>query len=102
MNRDNASKLIRSKIQVSKDVKNSLMVEDSIYDNNIKAADWCLTAISPGGTFFLAENGGSSLTKLRECIQVPSDETASIQESHILIGHIICEIVEKLHFQHEL
>ncbi|MFA5104895.1 MAG: SIS domain-containing protein [Candidatus Margulisiibacteriota bacterium] len=29
------------------------------------------------------------------CIRVPSDQTPRIQEAHILIGHIICEIVEK-------
>lgn len=28
-------------------------------------------------------------------IKVPSDDTPRIQEAHILIGHIICEIVEK-------
>lgn len=29
------------------------------------------------------------------CIQVPSTETPRIQEAHILIGHILCCIVEK-------
>ena len=29
------------------------------------------------------------------CIKVPSDITPRIQESHILIGHIICAIVEQ-------
>ncbi len=29
------------------------------------------------------------------CIKVPSEDTQRIQESHILIGHIICEIVEE-------
>jgi len=29
------------------------------------------------------------------CINVPSDDTPRIQEAHIMIGHIICEIVEK-------
>lgn len=29
------------------------------------------------------------------CIKVPSSETPKIQESHIMIGHIICAIVEK-------
>ena len=29
------------------------------------------------------------------CIKVPSDCTPRIQESHILIGHIICAIVEE-------
>ena len=186
MNRDKARNLITSRIQASIDVKNSLMAEDSIIENIIKVANWCLTAISSGGTIFLAGNGGSfadsqhiaaeftsrflfdrapmqavalgtnsslmsaigndygyeyvfsrelesfgeendvfipistsgnspnilsavkvahennlkimgltgenggSLAKLCECIQIPSDETARIQESHILIGHIIC------------
>jgi D-sedoheptulose 7-phosphate isomerase len=28
------------------------------------------------------------------CIRIPSDNTARVQEKHILIGHILCEIVE--------
>lgn len=32
------------------------------------------------------------------CIKVPSNETPRVQESHILIGHIICSIVEKAIF----
>lgn len=28
-------------------------------------------------------------------IKVPSQDTANIQESHIMIGHIICDLVEK-------
>ena len=31
------------------------------------------------------------------CIKVPSDDTQRIQEAHITIGHIICQIVEE-HF----
>lgn len=29
------------------------------------------------------------------CIKVPSEETPKIQESHIMIGHILCAIAEK-------
>lgn len=29
------------------------------------------------------------------CIRVPSEDTARIQESHITIGHVICELVEE-------
>ena len=29
------------------------------------------------------------------CIKVPSEDTALIQESHITIGHIICQLVEE-------
>lgn len=32
------------------------------------------------------------------CIKVPSSETPKIQESHIMIGHIICALVEKTIF----
>ena len=31
-------------------------------------------------------------------IKVPSDNTARIQESHIMIGHIICELIEEYLF----
>lgn len=29
------------------------------------------------------------------CINIPSDDTPRIQEGHIMVGHIICEIIEK-------
>jgi D-sedoheptulose 7-phosphate isomerase len=31
-------------------------------------------------------------------IQVPSDETPRIQEGHLILGHLICEQIEKLMF----
>ncbi len=41
-------------------------------------------------------NKESLLAKTADhCICVPSDATPRIQEAHILIGHIICEIVEE-------
>jgi D-sedoheptulose 7-phosphate isomerase len=39
--------------------------------------------------------GGQLATSVDHCIRVPSDRTARIQEVHILIGHILCEIVEE-------
>ena len=41
------------------------------------------------------ENGGKVADICDVCIKVPSSETPRIQESHILIGHIICCIVEE-------
>jgi len=41
------------------------------------------------------ENGGKMKGICKYLIKVPSNDTPRIQESHILIGHIICEIVEK-------
>lgn len=43
--------------------------------------------------------GGGKLAKLCNCLCVPSGETARIQECHIMIGHIICGIVEQRYFQ---
>ncbi len=40
-------------------------------------------------------SGGEMKNLCRYLINVPSTDTPRIQESHILIGHIICEIVEK-------
>ena len=40
------------------------------------------------------ETGGKTKAIANHCICVPSRDTARIQESHILIGHILCEIVE--------
>ena len=40
---------------------------------------------------------GGALRNIADCaICIPSEETPRIQECHILVGHIICEIVEQL------
>jgi D-sedoheptulose 7-phosphate isomerase len=44
----------------------------------------------------LAGRDGGKLAKAAElCVTVPAKESARIQESHITIGHILCEIIEK-------
>jgi D-sedoheptulose 7-phosphate isomerase len=44
---------------------------------------------------FTGKDGGKINNIVDVCINVPSDDTPRIQEAHIMIGHIICEIVEK-------
>ena len=44
------------------------------------------------------ESGGKMTGLCKYLIKVPSTDTPRIQEAHILIGHIICEIVEKKMF----
>lgn len=39
--------------------------------------------------------GGQMKALCRYLLAMPSDDTPRIQESHILIGHIVCELVEK-------
>jgi D-sedoheptulose 7-phosphate isomerase len=41
------------------------------------------------------ESGATMAEECDYCIKVPSKSTPRIQESHILIGHIICAIVEE-------
>ena len=45
---------------------------------------------------------GGRLKQLCECICIPSAETARIQECHILIGHILCGLVEAAYFRQEV
>jgi len=45
-------------------------------------------------TVALTGEGGGKLAPLCDCLCVPSRETARIQECHIMIGHIICGLVE--------
>src|SRR5208282_6821386 len=45
--------------------------------------------------------GGKLKAAVDHCICVPSNETPRIQECHILIGHIISELVEQTIFHEE-
>lgn len=47
------------------------------------------------------EGGGKMGPLCKYLIDVPSLDTPRIQESHILIGHIICELIEKQLFPKE-
>ena len=42
----------------------------------------------------LGKNGGKCKKILKKALVVDSKETARIQEMHIMIGHIICDIIE--------
>ncbi len=44
--------------------------------------------------YCLTGEKGGAVSKICNCLKIPSDTTARIQEAHITIGHIICEIVE--------
>ena len=44
--------------------------------------------------------GGQMKSTSDYLINIPSTDTPRIQESHITIGHIICQLVEEKYFQH--
>ncbi|HNW51871.1 MAG TPA: SIS domain-containing protein [Prolixibacteraceae bacterium] len=50
---------------------------------------------------FTGKSGGKMKEFADFLINIPSNDTPRIQEAHILIGHIICEMVEKNIFDDE-
>jgi len=48
---------------------------------------------------FTGETGGKMKGLSDYLFNVPSSDTPRIQESHILLGHIVCELVEKEYFK---
>lgn len=88
---------VYSRLIKAKGVKGDILIGLSTSGNSeniIKAFEQAKTqeVICIG---FTGESGG----KLNDCsdymIRVPSNDTPRIQECHITIGHIMCELVEK-------
>jgi D-sedoheptulose 7-phosphate isomerase len=52
-------------------------------------------------TVALTGETGGQLKSMCDCICIPSHDTARIQECHIMIGHILCGLVEKAYFKKE-
>ena len=48
------------------------------------------------------EAGGKMKTMCDHLVNVPSNDTPRIQESHIMVGHIICQLVEQELFKNEI
>lgn len=70
-------------ISTSGNSKNIIQAIEHCQKNNIR-------------TIGLSGKTGGEMDKLCDlCIKIPSLDTARIQESHILIGHIICLLVEE-------
>lgn len=47
------------------------------------------------------DDGGQLKNEVDYCICVPSKDTPRVQEAHILIGHIWCELIEQALFSYE-
>lgn len=64
---------------------------------NILEAVKMATELGVKTVAWTGESGGR-LKLLCECICVPANETARIQECHIMVGHILCGLVEDEYF----
>ena len=50
----------------------------------------------------LGKGGGKAASSVKQYIIVPSKSTARVQEMHILIGHILCDLIEdELNLKHD-
>ena len=47
---------------------------------------------------FTGKSGGNMKPLCDHLVNIPSTDTPRIQESHIMIGHIICQLVEEKYF----
>jgi D-sedoheptulose 7-phosphate isomerase len=48
---------------------------------------------------FTGESGGKLRSVCDHLVNIPSTDTPRIQESHIMVGHIICQLVEEKYFK---
>jgi D-sedoheptulose 7-phosphate isomerase len=62
----------------------------NILNAAIKAKDKGMTVVGMTGA-----SGGKLKEHVDFLLNVPSDNTPRIQESHILMGHILCELIEQ-------
>lgn len=65
--------------------------------NVIKAVD-CANKLGVYTAAFTGESGGKLIDNSKMCVCVPSSDTPRIQECHIVLGHILCGLVEHIIF----
>ena len=72
-----------------------LVLSTSGNSSNVIKALSASASIGVVSIALLGKNGGLAKNNADFSLTVPSYSTARIQEVHILIGHIICQLIEK-------
>ena len=81
------------------------VMSDMLADNHLKAsleaaAKACVVCFQDGGKILVAGNRGGPMQELCDyLLEVHSDDTPTIQESHLVLGHILCGLVENAIFK---
>ena len=75
---------------------NDFLIGISTSGNSLNVFKAFETAINLGVSCagLLGKNGGMIRDLPIDSITIPSNETARVQEAHILIGHILCDIID--------
>ena len=72
-----------------------VVISTSGRSKNILEAAVTAQALGVGVIAFTGSTGGDLRDHCDLLLNVPSDDTPRIQESHIMIGHILCENIER-------
>lgn len=83
--------------------KGDILVGISTSGNSANVLKACEKAREMGVSIVaMTGNNGGKMAQMSDLlINVPSTDTPRIQEAHIMIGHIVCELVEKELFGNE-
>lgn len=94
---------VYSRLVQANGIKGDALIALSTSGNSSNIIGAITTAREMGITVIgmTGESGGKMKDLCNYIFRVPSDDTPRIQESHILIGHIICELVESSLFSNE-
>jgi D-sedoheptulose 7-phosphate isomerase len=75
---------------------NDIFIPISTSGNSLNVIDAINSAKEKGIKIVALTGGkGGKISNICECIVVPSSSSEKIQEVHIMLGHIICYLVEK-------
>ncbi len=88
---------IYARIIASNSISGDVLIALSTSGNSENIVKACMEAKAKGLLVvgLTGKTGGRMLTLCDTLIRIPSTDTARIQECHILLGHIICEIIEQ-------
>ncbi len=80
--------------------KNDIFIPITTSGNSENLIEAVITANNVGlRSIALTGATGGALNELCECIKIPSTNVPRIQECHILIGHLLCQIAEESIFK---
>jgi len=87
---------VYSRIIQSNSISGDVLIAISTSGNSPNILEACITARNNGLVVigFTGDKGGNMNTLCDILLKIPSKNTARIQECHILIAHIICELLE--------
>ena len=98
--------IIRKRLAQHRDIIEQILADEKLQDTIAQITDTIVTCFKYGGRVYFCGNGGSAADAQHLAAEfsgkfylerdiVPSTDTPRIQEAHITIGHIICELVEE-------